>query len=451
MAAVKIDRSALKATSVAKSQEADEVLNNMLSDPSRTEYIKIADGSNIIRFFPPHPGSGYTFTVPKVICRLPIQVDELDDKKNKTGKKIFISKSVFNSKVHGGAPNDLVEEYRRLAEEKSKRVSSNSEKQKEYLKPIFGVFSKDKTKNVQGIMNQESWIAYVSKIVGDKYINGRLEIKKAVKNRLNQISALETDGDPMGTDPFTDPDDGRAVKIVYNSAATQPQDYYQVELWAPSLKGQRGQVQLWPITDEQFDWFCQVTPLSEIYTNCFTRRDFELQLEGLENFDRIHKMGIFESEEFLEFVDLHDSLWPVIEDQQEEEEEEAPLPFKKSTAAERIQQKSEAAQKRVETQSVIKEGPKPKKEPEPEEEEESEPVTVKEVIKKSEENELPWSREEEEPVQQSKQPKPSALRDDFDEEQDSDSEANEIKEEAPKESLKDRLARLKAESLAKKG
>ncbi len=448
MATTRIDRSALKATSVAKSQEADELLSSKLSDPSRTEYLKIADGSNIFRIFPPHPDSGYTFTVPRVVHRLPILVDELDDKKNKTGKKIFIYKSVFNSKVHGDAPNDLIEEYKRLAEEKARRISSNSDTQKEYLRPIYGFFSKDKTKSIQGITPQETWICYASKIVGDNVINGRLEIKKAVKNRLNQISALETDGDPLGTDPFTDPDDGRAIKIVYNSNADKPQDYYQVEIYAPTIKGSRGQIQLFPLTDEQLDWFSQVTPLSEIYQKCFTRRDFELQLEGLQNFDKMHKMGIFESEEFLEIVDFHDNLWEVVEDSKEEEEsEEDELPFKKSSAFEKIIQRNEAISKN--RASKIEES---------EDNEANDDRSYKKPVNQQpakkiakEENELPWSAEEEKPVFQAPRVKPPALMDD----EEDDNSFEEVEDEKPKrpevkESIKDRLARLKAEAAQKK-
>jgi hypothetical protein len=269
---------------------------------------------------PPHPG-GDIYFAPRTVCRLPILADETDKSGNATGNKIFVSKSVFNARVHGSLPKDIVEEYIKFAETKAMQLHSKKEDQDTYLKPIRGAFSKVKEQNVSGILYKTTSIVYVCKISGDSFELGKLEYGNAVKMRLNDIAATESEEDAMGLDPFTDVDEGRAVKITYNKDATTPQEYYKTELYSPVIPGSGGRIKLYPIPDEILEKWMTMGSLQKTYTNCFSQRDFELQIEGLQNLDKKHRFGILDTPEFLEIIEYVGDLIPQAEKSNENHEE----------------------------------------------------------------------------------------------------------------------------------
>lgn len=320
-------RKKLKPTSVASMEEQDKQLDSSLGrNRSNNDHLKIVDGYNLFRIFPPHDtlddqGKPNPFAEPKVVVFLPAIVNQRDDQgkdilddQGKPKKKEGV-KPVFNAKIHGkrdkfGNPltKDLVDEFIGLALSKSKSIESEEER-KAYLLPIFGQYSKDSAKRVNGIIYNSTWEAYAVKISGDSWTFGILEIKKVVKNRLNAISAVESANEPLGTDPFTDLDEGRGLVVVYNSKADKAEDYYTTEIDSTTveeiLEGGRKikTLRMLPITDEQLEKFSKATPLAKIFRNIFSRRDLDLQITGLEMIDTKWKLGIFKTEEFQTIVE----------------------------------------------------------------------------------------------------------------------------------------------------
>jgi len=318
----KIDRSKLKATSVAKAKEADADLRKLVGGKEGgSNWFKLENGGNIFRILPPHPG-GDLYYAPRTVCRLPILSDETDKNGNATGHKVFVNKSVFNARVHGGLPKDIVEEYIKFAEVKAAQLYSKKEEQDTYLKPVRGEFSKVKENNISGILYKTTSIIYVCKVNGDSLELGKLEYGNAIKMRLNDIAATESEEDAMGLDPFTDVDEGRAIKITYNKESTTPQGYYKTELYSPTIPGSGGRIRLYPIPDEILEKWMAMDSLQKMYSNCFTQRDFELQIEGLQNLDKKYRFGIIDTPEFLEVIEYVADLIPQGESEAKEEFED---------------------------------------------------------------------------------------------------------------------------------
>lgn len=336
-------RKKLKPVPVASMEEQDKELNEMMGRKDRdNDHHTVDDGVNLFRIYPPHEpldpvtGKPNPFAEPKVVVFLPAMVIERD----KDGKEIKGTdgkpkmklgvKPVYNAKVHGkrdksGNPvtKDLVEEFIRLTLEKNSLIEDKDEREKANI-PIYGVYSPDPSKRVNGIIYNQTWECYADKIKNGESKFAMLELKKAVKTRLNKISAIETADDPLGTDPFTDLDEGRAIKIVYNSDAKKAEDYYTTELDGTTetvtLEGGRkaNVLKTYPISDEQLEIFAKAEPLAKMYRNQFKRRDFDLQLQGLKLVDEKYSIGVFNSEAFQAIAEEIASHYPAEDDSKEE-------------------------------------------------------------------------------------------------------------------------------------
>lgn len=336
-------RNKLKPVNSALLAEQDKKLNEQLGKKDSnysSDLHKIEDGKNVFRIYPPHDqldqyGKPNSFAEPKVVSFVPGMVADRDGDGNpkKDGDGNFILKKgirpVFNSKIHGkkdkfgeSYSKDLIEEFIRIAHEKSKLIDIEDERKK-YLAPIYGVFiSKGHQNNINGINYQSTWEAYADKLVGENWKLSRLEIKKAVKNRMNKIAATESSNDPLGTDPFTDLDTGRPLIIIYNSDAKKPEDYYQADLDNSTeeivLEGGRKVKALkeYPISDERVMEFFKQEPLAKIFRNVFTNKDLDIQLQGLKMVDENFKMGIFETEEFQSIYEEILEIYPPSEEEE---------------------------------------------------------------------------------------------------------------------------------------
>lgn len=329
-----LDRSKFKATSVAKTIKKDNELNHSMGRDggARTEYIRFNQGANLIRIYPPHPaemGGGEVFAEPKVTIFLPMMVVQRDERGAEmidpaTRRPILKEsvRSVFNSRIHGGTPKDLVEEYisftRGKLEEDLK--SCQDGKTKGFIQSKIEAIDGNFAKKIQGLRYRQAWAMYVDHIVGGTPKFGILEVGLAVKDRLNSLAASTDDGnDPLATDPFTDLETGRAIIVTYNKEAKRPTDYYKTELdnaMVNEVIGGRNYSlpRTFPISDAQLENFIKVTPLKKRFHNVFKKSDFELQLEGLEFFDTKHQMGTFEDPMWLEICEEISAYYPDEED-----------------------------------------------------------------------------------------------------------------------------------------
>lgn len=336
-----LDRSKFKTTVVATIVEQDKELASTLGRDGGAyqKYIKFEDGDNLLRIYPAHPeedGGGDAFAEPKVTVFLPMMVPERDANgqiimENGHPKLKESVKSVYNSRIHANTPKDLVEEYVRMSTErltedlKICQIASEKSKINDKLNRLRGNYAM----KIQGLNYKSAWVMYVDRIVGQSKTFGPIEIGVAVKEGINTVAASSDSGtNPLATDPFTDLDNGRAVLVKYNKSATKPQDYYKVSLdnaLIPTIiAGQPYELpRKFPLTDDQLEQFMKVTPLAKCFKNCFTRKDFELQFEGLSFFDNKYSIGLFQDAEFINVCEEIDAYYPEEEETQEGDAEQS--------------------------------------------------------------------------------------------------------------------------------
>jgi len=321
-----IDRSKYRSTSTAALVDKDKEIDKKMgrSEGQRADFLSIDNGKNVFRIYPPHANDGgVLFAEPKVVTFLPIWVEEKDDKGKV--KKVLKQKNVFNGKVHGKLTKDLVEEYINFVKKIASDKGLSGDDYTDFLSPLYGVYSKDPAKRKQGITYRNSWVLYADKHEGDKTTFGRLEIGKSVKERLNKLAAsTESSDEPAGVDPFTGVEDGRAIIITYNKDADKPQDYYTTELDNSTTKVQgMTLVKTYPLSDEQLEHLETFPSLVKLFHNVFSRRDFDLQLDGLKNFDEANEnYQVFSYDEWFDIVDSIEKQLPAVTEDTSKEIEE---------------------------------------------------------------------------------------------------------------------------------
>ena len=326
-----------KSSQVSSLQEEDKKVDKLLGRTGGySDYLRIEEGRNLFRIFPPHPNqTNNLFVEARVTSQLPFLVEERDDKgevvKHSNGKSKMIerSKHIFNSKVHGSLTFDLVEEYISRVTSKANVLFPNDSKgRQDYLKYIYGVYSKDRSQSIVGIGYQQRWTMYAKKFenpsdpLNSSFSFGRLDVGKAVKNRLNELAAIESQNQSITTDPFSNPDDGIVISITYDGKAERPQDYYKTELFLPR---QGHNVQLFPLTDGDLNWLVEQDSLASMYQGVFKRRDLDLQIQGLERLDSKSGYNILEDASFINLIEQALESFPE-EVEQEKKKEEVVLP-----------------------------------------------------------------------------------------------------------------------------
>lgn len=358
-----LDRSKFKATKLAANKEKDQAVDSAMGRQGRGERAdvhKIVAGKNYFRIYPPHPSDDEnddaTFSEPVVKVFIPAMVEERDDKGvvqvDKQGKPLMkkTSKPVFNSRIHGDTPKDLIEEYvnlgKKMAEEK------NGKEKDLFLAKLLGKFSRVKEERLPGLLYKTSYAMYADKIENGEMVKfARLEVGLAVKEGMNKAAAIEEGDDAMQVDPWTDIEDGRAVVIEYNDKATKPADYYNVQMDNITTKvaGVGQVVRSFPLTDAQLEHYMKFPSLVKLFKKSFTRRDFQLQLDGLEMFDTDNKLGIFDTDEFQNIVAEIDEYYPSTDDTTAQEDTTAAAkPTATSNVAPTVEEEEEEEEEQEE-------------------------------------------------------------------------------------------------------
>lgn len=380
------NRDEFKPSSVSSLEGEDKKVDKLLGrDRGNSNYLRIEPGRNIFRIFPPHPSkTPNLFIEARVTSQLPFLVEEKDDRgevvmENGRPKMVERTKHVFNGKVHGGLPFDIVEEYISRVIEKSKKMfTERSKEQTNFLRFIYGAYNpKNKAENLFGINYSQKWVMYVKKILDvekETFEYGRLEVGKAVKNRLNEIAAIESQNQAITTDPFSHPDEGITITITYNSQADSPQDFYKTDLFMPR---QGNNIRLFPLTDEDLNWLITQESLATQFQNCFKRKDLDLQIQGLERLDQKSGYGIFNDPSFIKQIEQILLLVPedkTTDTNTETENKQSPIQAESTTTPPVVEK--EVVQQKVEVNPPVVEN----KLPEPEVVIDQEEMTVEQRV-----------------------------------------------------------------------
>lgn len=336
-----VDRSRFRATSLDVQKQKEEEVKTLIGDTgggyTKTVYHEIEEGVNKFRLYFGHPDVEDSTTLEtKVVSFVPyMKVEKNDDGEDiidaKTGKPKLkrTTKPIFNSKVHGGLPYSLTETFIELAKKNADLLypdKADAEAKKQYLEAVVGSEYKPNTKPAhQGILPKMSWVCYADKLVGktkdadgnevDKFLFGRLEIKKSVKNGINKISAIESVNDAYGSDAcFTDVDNGRLLVVLYDKSLKANEMYnVSIDSQKVTVKLENGVPakidKVYPLTDDQINNFLEAPKLTDMRT-AYTRKDFNNELEGLRMLDNENDLGVFDTDEFKDVVNKIDSLLP---------------------------------------------------------------------------------------------------------------------------------------------
>lgn len=291
-------RAKLKATSLKKLQkQIDE--DNAAIGANSNEYLNLEDGKTVkIRIFPAHPDED-NFYVAKKCYWLTVAGNDGDPRRIQ----------VLDSRLHGGTKYDVVEEYTKFAKRFCKGDASKIEAitgQRDSLNPSY------------------SWLCYADTVREDEQLRARLwEMKKMVRDALNRMAFSEDEEEAIEVDPYTDVDEGLPIMVTYrkNPNKKKGENFYEVAF--PKKPKARA------LTDEEIEYFMSLKPLSEILGG-YTLSDFERALEGLQNFDEEHEIGLFDDEEWLSHLEEIRNQYDSDSSADEEAEEEKPK-TKKST------------------------------------------------------------------------------------------------------------------------
>lgn len=321
MGNLKFNRDQFKATRVSQLEEQSKQVDQLTKKSGRAGVLELnRDGSkNRLRIFPKHPGTD-SYIFPKTVHFLKVTYTDKDGNpvKDDNGQVKVGKRPIFNSRIHGGTPKDIIDEYINFIYKRAYELYPNDETtRKNYLKTVEGYRSGQSY--IPGIKAQTRWVVYGN--LNGKF--GRVELPTAVKNKLNEIAASQDDEEgAIIVDPFTGIDDGRKVFISYHADEKDPGKKYSAGIDLHKTT---------PLTDEEFEDFCERQPLQEIYHLAYKRKDFMMAIEGLKTFDEesnkaLRALGfnegyqVFSFDEFLDVCEEIDAYYP--EEEEEERENE---------------------------------------------------------------------------------------------------------------------------------
>lgn len=271
-------RASLKAKPIEDLRKhVDDEDANMGFGGGSNEYLKLEDGKTLkIRIFPAREGDP-NFYVPRKAYWLTL-----------TGDNGTYRGTVLDSRFHGGFGMDIVDEYVKFAK---KMYANNPEK----ITAITATGPK-----AENLLPTYSWLAYAGVVPApdsDDICRAKIwEFKKMVRDALNKLALTEDVDEPITVDPFSDVDEGWPVLAKYNSKPNKKkgEEYYEVSL--PKKP------KAYPLTDEELEYFIGLPLLTEV-VGVATLRNFERALDGLQNFDEDHELGLFEDDDWMAIVE----------------------------------------------------------------------------------------------------------------------------------------------------
>jgi len=342
-----VDRSKLKATNMSKLKDQEKELNKKIGKSSRVGFLDIDKGWNKFRIYPAHPDHE-SFIVASAMHWMPVELKD-EDGETKEIKRL----PIFNSKVHGGTPKDIIEEYVEYVKNKKTLEIKDKTKLDKALYPLLNW----KT----GCKVTEAWILYADKYneSGEKEF-GRLQITTGTKNKIEELTLTEGSDEPIIMDPFTDPDEGVAIILTYNPNAKDKnggkdlKNFYKVALESKK-KGLTITMIPTPLTDSDVKNFLDQDSLSDVYVNSYKRKDFEKALRGCKILDEEHGYEAFEDDEWLKIVEEIDSYYP---EDEESTVEESPLLKETPIVVEEDEEEMEEVEEAEEVEETEEEGDK---------------------------------------------------------------------------------------------
>jgi hypothetical protein len=313
------DRSKFKKSKSLQQQQEELVESGKIKKKGSNGLPEILefkeDGEYLLRFWPSHLNEEGDPLSYFMMLRRYTFLEFMKDKYDKDKQELVKDSNgnqvqelgtgiIIDSVVHGDTKLDLISEYKDFVRTQGMEMFENDKDgYKDYMKNIWG-FGHGKN-YFGGLKASEEFIAYGSLLVKDSKGNlveksfHRVVLKPSMRKEMLKLSASEDGGDGITTDPFTDPDDGFVVKIVRDSKkakeANDPSLYYDVSFHTKNYIPLK-----WPLPDNMEEVMENATPLTELYENRYSVKDFNKALDGLTRFDEKYGYNIFSQDSWLD-------------------------------------------------------------------------------------------------------------------------------------------------------
>jgi hypothetical protein len=322
------DRSKFKKTSLQAietiSKKAEATMPSS-GGSNWVQFVTVEDGLNVFRVCPSETGMAYA---PVKTSKLPVEVPVYDGQGNVTGKEVK-DKNVFCADVHGTdvlGGKDPIASYIKYAYELADEIQDTDKKNK-FLAPITGYNGK------------KGWVWGISPILGYVcYVNDNGEVKK-LQLRPQWMKDMKTESikasskDTLSLDIFSDPTEGYPLCIEKTYEEDKKgKKKAKFIVYAASL--QRGQsweefFEASALSDAFLEKLTKVPSLDEAYVNCYSRKDWDMALDGLQRFDEEQGYNIFQNDAFLDELQEMEALLP--EEDKSSEDKEAKHQEEKTT------------------------------------------------------------------------------------------------------------------------
>jgi hypothetical protein len=261
--------------------------------------------------------------ISRKVAKLPIECPIYDKDGKDTGKKEVRQKDVFTSDVHsdkmGG--KDAVMIYIDFVYALANDIQDSDEKKK-FLAPITGYFNRQK-QWVWGVSPNLNYVCYV--YVEDEI--HRFDVRPQWWKKMKNISLERSNDNVINIDIFSDCDEGYPL-IINTTLNEKGKSQFDISCGLPDASKRESWDDFFlrtRVPDNILQELEELPSLEDQYKDVFSRKDWDMQIEGLERFDKQNGFEIFQNDEFLNALEELEKLVP----EDDEVKQVAKIPSKK--------------------------------------------------------------------------------------------------------------------------
>lgn len=246
--------------------------------------------------------------ISRKVVKLPIECPIYDKDGKDTGKKEVRQKDVFTSDVHsdkmGG--KDAVMIYIDFVYALANDIQDSDEKKK-FLAPITGYFNRQK-QWVWGVSPNLNYVCYV--YVEDEI--HRFDVRPQWWKKMKNISLERSNDNVINIDIFSDCDEGYPL-IINTTLNEKGKSQFDISCGLPDASKRESWDDFFlrtRVPDNILQELEELPSLEDQYKDVFSRKDWDMQIEGLERFDKQNGFEIFQNDEFLNALEELEKLVP---------------------------------------------------------------------------------------------------------------------------------------------
>lgn len=275
--------------------------------------------------------------ISRKVVKLPIECPIYDKDGKDTGKKEVRQKDIFTSDVHSDRMEgkDAVMIYLDFVYALASDIQDSDEKKK-FLAPVTGYFNKQK-QWVWGISPNLNYVCYV--YVEDEI--HRFDIRPQWWKKMKSISLERSNDNVINIDIFSDCDEGYPL-IINTTLNEKNKTQFDISCGLPDANKRENWDDFFErvrVPDSVLQELEELPSLEDQYKDVFSRKDWDMQIEGLERFDKQNGFEIFQNDEFLNALEELEKLVPEDNDVKQVEsinpKKEVSEPKQKPTTQER--------------------------------------------------------------------------------------------------------------------